>query len=316
MKKIFLLLFVFISLSHAQESNRPQESKGTILSYKLNPGSLKTGEKGFVRIKLADDLISSDKRTISIKNNKWFHIDDIKINHEENEILVWFMPLDSSLSAFPDFKIEDRIYSGIPLSVKSALGNSSSINLPNGKLLLPWTKLLFAAGFTLLVLFLFSFYYVFKIVPQKIKKEVIFRSNAFKRKRLLKKMFKMNSLQEKSKKPDYIKRFIKLLKEYLEIAAAINTPPACAGVQVDYNMISEEFLLDGGRINPTCFTTKEIAAAFPGAPLKELVFFDSVRFGNAEANHQTISEASETIYNFALMIEETCGKEACGRKKI
>ncbi|MCL2480123.1 MAG: hypothetical protein FWF38_00270 [Spirochaetaceae bacterium] len=282
MRKIFLFLFILTALSLSQSFS--QESRGTILSYTLNPTPLKTGDKGFIRIKLANDLISSDRGTISIKNNQWFHVEDIKINHEENEILIWFVPLDPALSTFPDFIIGDKIYSGIPLSVKSRLGNSNSLNLLGGKVFLPWTRLLFAAGFTLLVLFLFLFYYVIKIVPRKIRKTVILKSNTFKRKHLLRKMSKMILRLSKYEKTDYIKRFVKLLKEYLEIATSKKT---------------------------TCFTTKEIIAAFPEAPSKELVFLDFIRFGNGAVDSKIITEASGTVYDFALMLEG-----AAGEKKI
>ncbi|MCL2706168.1 MAG: hypothetical protein FWE72_08180 [Spirochaetaceae bacterium] len=279
MRKIFLLLFILTTISLSQSYS--QASRGTVLSYTVNPASIGTGEKGFTRIKLADDLVSSDRETISIKNNQWFYVEEIKINHEENEILIWFMPLDPSLSAFPDFEIGDKIYSGIPLSVKSKLGNTNSLAVLGGKVLLPWTKLLFAAGFTLLVLFLFLFYYVIKIVPKKIRKTVFLQSNTFKRKRLLKKMSKMIFRLSKYEKTDYIKRFIKLLKEYLEIATSKKT---------------------------TCFTTGEIITAYPKAPSQELVFLDFVRFGNGIADSKIISEASTTIYDFALMYEGAAGE--------
>jgi len=283
MRKIFLFIFIFTVLSHFQSFS--QESKGTVLSYTLNPTSLKTGEKGFIRIKLADNLKSSDRETISIGNNQWFHIDDIKINHEENEILIWFIPLDSSISGFPEFKIEDKIYSGIPLFVKSRLGNLNSLNLLGGKVLLPWTRFIFAAIFALFISFLFLFYYVIKIVPKKLRKTAILGSSAFKRKRLLKRMSRMILRLGKYEKADYIKRFIKLLKEYLEIATSKKT---------------------------TCFTTKEIITTFPEAPSKELVFFDFIRFGNNTVDSKIISEASGTVYDFALMLEAA----AAGEKKI
>ena len=332
MKKIFLLLFIFIiiTISHSQEKDslesgasresfqenkeaksqeiKSQKKKGFILKYTLIPTTIKTGEKGFIRIKLADNLASLDTKTISIKNNQWFHIDDIKINHDEDEILIWYIPLDSTISSFPDFSIGDRIYSGIPLSVKSRLGNLNKINQLGDKLLLPWTKLLFAAGFALLVLVLFLFYYLIKIVPQKIRKKIILNSNSFKRKQLLKKMSKMASRlnhlnnanqsnqssssslsrsnqsnrKEKTDYIEYIKRFIKLLKNYLEIASGKNA---------------------------TCFTAKEIAATFPEAPLKELIFMDSVRFGNVNTDSKIVAEASGVVYAFALKFEEITGEK-------
>ena len=290
MKKIFLFIILTAlyhpNLSHSQDQSpdnpqdQPKETKGTILRYKVNPGLLGTGEKGVIRIKLAEDITSSDSSAMSIKNNQWFHIDDVKINNVENEILVWFIPLDPSVSAFPDFKIENKIYSGIPLSVRSKLGNVNSLNLLGGKVFLPWTKLIFAAGFTLLVLFLFLFYYVVKIVPKRIRKKVIIESNAFKRKRLLKKMAKMILRLRKYEKTEYIKRFIKLLKEYLEIATSKKI---------------------------TCFTTNEIITEFPEAPSKELVFLDFIRFGDSEADPQIITEVSGTVYDFALMLEGSAG---------
>ena len=272
MKKIFLFLFIFIliAFSYSQEI----KPRGTILSYSLSPTSLRTGEKGFIRIKLADNI--SGSAAISVKNNQWFYIDDIKINHSENEIFIWFMPLDPALSFFPDFVIEDKVYSGIPLSIKSRLGDLNTLNHLEGKLLLPWTKLLFAACFTLLVLFLFLCYYGIKVLPKKIRKTAVLKNNAFKRKRLLKKMSKMTYGLNQYEKADYIKRFIKLLKEYLEIATGKKA---------------------------TCFTTTEITTAFPSAPFKELFFLDSVRFGNIDADSEIITEASGSVYDFAILLE-------------
>ena len=276
MRKIFLPLFVFIIvLSHAQDY--PRETEGVILKYTLYQTSLKTGDKGLIRIKVAETLTSSESGTLSIKNNEWFFIEDIKINHDENEILIWFIPLDPSISHFPDFTIQNKTYSGIPLSVKSQLGNLNTLNFLGGKILLPWTMLLFAAGFTLLVLVLVLIYFSIKVIPKKIRKSIILKNKTFRRKRLLKKMLKMCSRLSKYKIEDYIKRFIRLLKEYLEIATSKKT---------------------------ICFTTGEIITTFPHAPSKELIFMDSVRFGDAAANPDIITEASGAVYNFALMFEE------------
>ncbi|MCL2294918.1 MAG: hypothetical protein FWC36_08655 [Spirochaetes bacterium] len=282
MRRIFLFLFVFIfiALSYSQDSKVYPIRYGTILNYTLNPTTLRTGEKGFIRIRLADNITSSDRGAITVKNNQWFFIEDIKINHNRNEIFIWFIPLDPSVSFFPDFIIEERIYSGIPLVIESRLGNVSTLNPLGGKLLLPWTKLLFAAGFTLLVIFLFLCYYAIKVAPKKIRKTVVLKTNAFKRKYLLRKMSRLASRLSQYEKADYTKRFIQLLKEYLEIATSKKT---------------------------TCFTTKEIVTAFPEAPSKELVFLDSVRFGNAAADSQVITETSEAVYSFALQLEEAAG---------
>jgi len=284
MKKIFLLVFIFSALAlfqsntqlHAQ--SHEQESIGTVLSHRLNPGSPKTGERSFIRIKVADNLPSADTGAILIKNDQWLHIDDIRINHNENEILIWFIPFDPGIVFFPEFIIEAKIYSGIPLPVQSMLGNEISLNLLGEKVLLPWTRVLFAGIFTLLVLVLFLIYYVIKVVPKKIRKTVISKTNVFKRKSLLKKMAKMISISDRYEKTDYIKKFIKLLKEYLEIATQKKT---------------------------TCFTTGEIITAFPQSPSKELIFMDTVRFGNpSDYTAPEVTGASGTVYSFALMLEQ------------
>jgi len=315
MRKIFLLVLVLFALSYSQfhpqaysqvipgmqespgtheslgehESQSPQKSRGTVLRYRLHPTLLKTGEKGFIRIRVADNLTSSDIRRISINNNQWFHINNIEINHSENEILVWFIPFDPAITSFPEFEIGDKIYSGIPISVQSRLGNVNTLNPLGGKVLLPWTRVLFGGVFTLLVIFLFLLYYAIKVVPKKLRKTVALKSNAFKRKFLLRKMSRMIPRLNKYEKTDYIKRFIKLLKEYLEITTSKKT---------------------------TCFTTREIITAFPEAPCKELIFMDSVRFGNSSADSETITETSGTVYNFALMFENVMREEAAGEKKI
>ncbi len=278
MKKIFLLLFIFILITFSYSQN--MESKGTIVSYTLNPPALKTGEKGFARIRIAENFALPESRKFSIRNNQWFHIDDIKINYEENEILVWFMPLDPSITAFPDFKIQNKLYSGIPLTVKSQLGNVNLISLLDEKLLLPWTKLLFAACFTLLILFLSLCYYIVKVVPENIRKTFILKNAVFKRKQLLKKITKLTNKIKLYEQADYIKQLLKLLKQYLEIVTDKKA---------------------------TCFTTGEMIKEFPDAPSKELLFLDSVRFGNSSADSGTIAEASGSVYNFALMFEEIAG---------
>jgi len=295
MRKVVLFVFIFSALAlfqsntqlYAQphEQSYEQESIGTVLSYRINPASPKTGEKSFIRIKIADNLASSDTSVISIKNDQWLHIDDIRINHNENEILIWFIPLDPATAFFPEFMIEDKTYSGISLPVQSRLGNEPLLNPLGEKVLLPWTRVLFAGLFTLLVLVLFLIYYAIKVVPGKIRKTVVLKTNAFKRKSLLRKMAKMVSSSSRYEKTDYIKRFIRLLKEYLEIAT---------------------------RKKTTCFTTGEIITAFPQSPSGELILMDTVRFGNSSdyTDPEIITKASGAVYSFALMLEETMPEKA------
>ena len=182
MRSILTVFIFFIAFSAgALEPGRFTEAD-------YNPDVLKTGMKCFVRISVSDDLDISDAGDVSIENSKWFHLLDIRVNYDEDEILLWFIPLDPSMAYLPQIRAGKYIYPHIPVSVESVLTdqNLSDPGTPAGvMLLLPGTRMLFAFMAAVFISVLFLSLLILKKLPGKIIKILNLRKQGNRRKELL-----------------------------------------------------------------------------------------------------------------------------------
>ncbi|MDX9801293.1 MAG: hypothetical protein RBT69_08165 [Spirochaetia bacterium] len=293
MRKI-LTLFIFFTAISASASE-----PGKFSSAIFSPSLIKTGMKCFVRISVSDNLDQSDSGEITIASSKWFHLIDIKVNYDENEILLWFIPLDPSITWLPEIRAGKFVYSGIPVSIESVLTEESTINPSGGMVLLPGTRMLFAFIAAVFILTVFLLYLLFSKLPGRIIKIINSKKKERRRKELL---FILKSIAENlSKGPgsggkkadiDIAGKIVKSLREFLELA-------------------TEKKI--------TCFTTAEIvdAAANPPAPADELFFLDYLRFSPLSSvssgiqvvpDEAKLAEAAEKIYSFAVLIDNAADK--------
>ncbi len=304
MRKILTVFVFFIAVSAgALESGRFTEAV-------YNPAVIKTGMKCFVRISVSDDLDKSDAGAVSIENNKWFHLLDIRVNYDEEEILLWFIPLDPSIAYLPEIRAGKYIYSHIPVSIESALTdqNPDDPGNPSGvMLLLPGTRMLFAFMAALFISALFLSLLIIKKLPGKLIKILNLKKQGNRRKELLLILESIAdnpyaaSLRDKAGDGKTAAgvvsgKIVKSLKEFLEI-------------------VTEKKI--------TCLTTEEIVKIIEHPPADELLFLDAIRFSpgssacsdgffekNEGAEDFTISgetklkETAEKIYSFALALDK------------
>ncbi len=266
------LLAAFLILLAAAASIAQEESKASARA-DYSPLVLKAGEKCFVRIKMNDDISLPDDGPLSVDENPWFYITDLKVNYAEDEVLIWFVPLDPSLSFLPAVRAGNKVYSGIPVSVMSRLDEGSVFTFPGGRLLLPGTRLLFAALAAIVILALFTAWYLLARLPGKIRDFIFLKTGESEKKKLLSRMAFLASSPDRYGSAELSGLIASCLKEYLEI-------------------------ITGERV--TCFTTSEVIAASGGKLSGELVFFDSVRFGNIRPDTETIKKSAEKIYDYAV----------------
>jgi len=304
MRSILTVFIFFIAFSAgALEPGRFTEAD-------YNPDVLKTGMKCFVRISVSDDLDISDAGDISIENSKWFHLLDIRVNYDEDEILLWFIPLDPSMAYLPQIRAGKYIYPHIPVSIESVLTdqNLSDPGTPAGvMLLLPGTRMLFAFMAAVFISVLFLSLLILKKLPGKIIKILNLRKQGNRRKELLlileriadnpyEAVLRDKAGMGKTAAGVVSGKIAKSLKEFLEI-------------------VTEK------RI--TCLTTEEIVKVIEHPPADELFFLDTLRFsplssaspgGFFEKNEgpdsfrisveAKLKETAQNIYSFALSLEK------------
>ncbi len=256
--RIFLLFLILInSFIFAEDICQMK-----IESVEYEPETIRTGEKGFCRIKISGKkLEAEDAQSIKAKDSISFEITDIILDISSNELLVWFVPFNPLEKYLPPFKGRDFIIKNIPVNIKAYAKPADSPPNPPGAVLLPGTRLMLGFFFFLFSFVIFLLYFVKKYYYTKVKRKIHVVSNEIEIKKIL---FKIRNLSVKDINSDY-KSFLAglsiLFRRYLE--KRLDNP----FMSFTSSELNQKLLLDG------------VLSSSEGESLKkDLFLLDKIRF--------------------------------------
>ena len=274
-KSVLIALFVSVTMLSILTASENRENRGTVISVSYSPETLKAGARAFVRIRSAGKPLHSSA-PLQIKNDRWFHVENTGINSSENEILVWFVPFDSSIKTFPEIEWGELVFTGIPISVETSLAAGSSLSFPEGKLLLPMTRLILAAAVAAVILLVTAFSLAFRYLPEKTAKLTAAARQLSRGEILKARIRNLLAKAGKMEQTEFSALFMVYIREYLEATTGKNF---------------------------SCLTTSEILEAAGrgcGLAAGDLMVLDMAHYGDASFGEAVLKEAAERVFSSVL----------------